>query len=438
MKKNSLYFRTAVVGLAVGMALGLSACGTEKQPEIDLNESENLEDGGLYIEEMDESDSLQEPQVEESQEPDTEASGMEVVEPETVDTPHAYVHTGMFDDIFAEKGDANLMYSPLSLDYVVGMLYQGASDEVKASIDAYLRDEAAAFTQDAGIYMDGLPESVQVSNAMFVNGTGGLNADTEQILKDQYHAGIEALDFLSPDAVARVDAWCNENTNGLITHLFDDMSEMDAAVVNALYFHQDWEEQITDDAVWADEFKNEDGSTSSVDMVHFKGDGYVETSQGEGFVKYYEGGRYCFIGMIPKEDREFTMQDIDLYMAADSMVSGTKVNVVMPEFTIESDMGLNDVLKGAWANLEIMFDESAFPGFLADGTPMGVTSVIQKTKIIVDRKGTEAAAVTGAAMETMAALPEDSKLVELNRPFAFMIYDCESGQPLFMGKVTGL
>ena len=68
-----------------------------------------------------------------------------------------------------------------------------------------------------------------------------------------------------------------------------------------------------------------------------------------------------------------------------------------------------------------------------------VGSVIQKTHIELDEKGTKAAAVTVIDMKCEATCVEpvrEKKEVILNRPFAFAIVDTESGTPVFAGIVN--
>ena len=63
-----------------------------------------------------------------------------------------------------------------------------------------------------------------------------------------------------------------------------------------------------------------------------------------------------------------------------------------------------------------------------------ISNVIHKTYIQVDEKGTKAAAVT-AISAADAAMPEEPKRVNLDRPFLFMIVDNENKLPVFIGYV---
>ena len=73
---------------------------------------------------------------------------------------------------------------------------------------------------------------------------------------------------------------------------------------------------------------------------------------------------------------------------------------------------------------------AALPDF-CDGCVL--STVIQKTYLEVDEKGTTAAAATGGMVTTSARGP-----VVVNRPFAFALIDNASGAPLFLGAIGNL
>ncbi len=76
---------------------------------------------------------------------------------------------------------------------------------------------------------------------------------------------------------------------------------------------------------------------------------------------------------------------------------------------------------------------------MTNGNNIYISSVIHKTFISVAEQGTKAGAATVVAMnEATAALAEDPKQVYLTRPFLYMIIDCESNLPLFLGTMMDL
>ena len=89
-------------------------------------------------------------------------------------------------------------------------------------------------------------------------------------------------------------------------------------------------------------------------------------------------------------------------------------------------MGMTDAFNGAIAD---------FKGLgTSDRGNIFISRVIHKTYIEVSPKGTKAGAATVVEMEDECA-PwfEEMKTVHLDRPFIYMLIDCENNQPFFMG-----
>ena len=66
-----------------------------------------------------------------------------------------------------------------------------------------------------------------------------------------------------------------------------------------------------------------------------------------------------------------------------------------------------------------------------------VSKIIQNDRLIIDEDGTKAAAVTSIMVDgCMAAFEEKQKLqVYLNRPFALLLMDGATDEPLFVAKI---
>jgi serpin B len=65
--------------------------------------------------------------------------------------------------------------------------------------------------------------------------------------------------------------------------------------------------------------------------------------------------------------------------------------------------------------------------------------VLHKTFISVAEKGTKAGATTVVAMaDKCAVMEEKPKVVYLDRPFVYMLIDCETNVPFFVGTMMSL
>lgn len=116
------------------------------------------------------------------------------------------------------------------------------------------------------------------------------------------------------------------------------------------------------------------------------------------------------------------------------------MNVSVPKFKVEYSAALDEALQALGvrtvydpenADLSAMLDPSSLPG-----QQHFLDTVLHKTYIAVDEKGTEAAAVT-AAMTGESAAPERPTLVRTftaDSPFWFVIRDNANGEILFTGR----
>ncbi|MEA4921611.1 MAG: serpin family protein, partial [Clostridiaceae bacterium] len=88
--------------------------------------------------------------------------------------------------------------------------------------------------------------------------------------------------------------------------------------------------------------------------------------------------------------------------------------------------------------LVMMGLSDAFNAQQADFSKMGegdfvISNVMQKVRITVDTKGTEAAAVTMVGVDATAMPADQPVVLDFNRPFFYVIMDKETAMPLFMG-----
>ena len=112
------------------------------------------------------------------------------------------------------------------------------------------------------------------------------------------------------------------------------------------------------------------------------------------------------------------------------------VDLTMPKFEFESEFDLGRALESM--GMPAAFGgEADFSGMT--GSPdLFIDSVVHKAFVLVDEEGTEAAAATAVVMAEMAAPPQDSVTMTIDRPFIFLIRDNESGSILFAGRVLSL
>lgn len=173
---------------------------------------------------------------------------------------------------------------------------------------------------------------------------------------------------------------------------------------------------------------------------------YLEDEQACGFIKYYEGRKYAFVGLLPNED--VPLADYVAGLSGDKLLAllanqrAVKVETAIPEFSCDYSLQMNAMLQAFGVRDAFDSELADFSGIgNYDGYPLYISQVLQKCHIEVDAQGTKAAAVTVVEVKATSSYvpPEEVKYVYLDRPFVYLLLDCERGNlPLFVGVVADI
>jgi serpin B len=210
-------------------------------------------------------------------------------------------------------------------------------------------------------------------------------------------------------------------------------------LVNALAFEGEWSEIYRENQVRVGQFVKEDGTALEVDMMYGTDGKYLDDGRATGFIKQYRGGKYAFAALLPNEGISVSeyVNSLDGATLTSLLAEAEKIQVktAIPKFEIEYDTEMSDVLKTMGMTDAFDFERADFSnlGRSTEGN-ICINRVIHKTYIQVGEKGTKAGAASVVEMvNKMSFEPNDSKQVYLDRPFVYMIIDCENNLPLFIG-----
>ncbi len=210
-------------------------------------------------------------------------------------------------------------------------------------------------------------------------------------------------------------------------------------LINALSFEAEWETIYKEYQIWPDTFTTEDGQKQQVDFMYSGESLYLENADCRGFIKYYLSQKYAFVALLPNEG--LTVADLANRLDGAQLrallnnAQQTTVHAALPKFSVEYDCNMNDILQQ-------MGLTDAFNPALADFSgiadyPLFINQVLHKTRLVVDEKGTKAGAATAVGPEA-GYMPEEIQEVYLDRPFIYLLIDCQTQQPLFIGTVMEL
>jgi len=288
-------------------------------------------------------------------------------------------------------------------------------------------------------------DPLRIVNAFFVGNNVTLRREFAQTFLDYYCGRAITVDFTSNEAVHAVNQWASDSTEGLITEIIREFDpDTIAAIANAIYFSDRWVWEFSEENTTEDTFHSPTGDITAFFMLR-EGNNqvYYEDDNVQAMPLRFKTGGGLYI-ILPKDGdaagllSSMTSKYFDTIQSDSILATG---KLLLPRFSIESGaMELSDTLKALGVPL---FDELTAPltgGLVEESIPVWLSGAIQKAVIIVDEKGTTAAAVTilpapGAAPPT----PTEPFEMNCNSPFVFVLYDRTNdggNQVLFTGIVN--
>lgn len=355
----------------------------------------------------------------------------------------------------------NVMISGASLMFALDMAAVGANGETYKQIARLFKKGATKrdLVSFANTYRKNLTKNgmVNIANSIWINNNNlrennvEVNEEYLNFLRKYFKAASASLDF-NDDAKKIINTWISDKTKGMIKDGVDKLNdETLMLIVNAMAFEGKWAKEYSESQINENgTFTNSKGEKETAKMLSSMESYYLSSDSAEGFLKYYEGGKYAFMAMLPF-DKDISMSDFisgmdegefSEFLQSKSMYD---VETLIPSFEFDYDINLNNTLKNM--GMELPFKESADflkmidPATVNPNLVVYIGNVIQKTHIELDENGTKAAATTIIEITcgTTSVEPERrTKRVILDRPFVFAIMDMETGTPVFCGAVNSV
>ena len=223
-----------------------------------------------------------------------------------------------------ENKKENKVYSPLSIKYALSMLAEGAEGESKKQILDIIYDYKTNKYENS--------KNISLANAMFIKETykNKINNNYKTSLVDKYNAEVIIDSFMSP---VNINSWVSNKTLDLINNLFDDISDEDLILINALAIDMEWEDKFIytypdypsyvtyehekfswfgPDEVTAKQFKDMDekisgmeinASVNRYDIVNVLGESNIRKIVKEELIKYLNENNWTIRGMYDRDNK---------------------------------------------------------------------------------------------------------------------------------------
>ena len=348
----------------------------------------------------------------------------------------------------ANNNGVNLFTSPLSVSIALGMTSNGANGATRDAINNTLG--FAKFDQDeVNSYFNklitGLPKvdpntSLSIANSIWYRQDFTVLPTFLKTDSSYFHAKIQALDFGNPSSLNTINSWVNNQTNGKIPTILDQIYPNDVMyLINAIYFKSKWQSKFDQSQTHNQAFYLPDNST-------------VQASFMQGTVNYYiskTSSVSANVIELPYINDKFSMVIVEPYGSStiknivanldtatwNSWMRGMNpINgkVIMPKFKFSFSTLLNDELTQLGMG-NAFSDAADFTGINPGGN-LHISKVQHKAYVEVDETGTEAAAATAVGIVITAV--ENPPVITIDHPFLFVIREVKSGLILFAGVMN--
>lgn len=346
-------------------------------------------------------------------------------------------------------GEGNTLVSPLSVLQALAMAANGAAGDTLTQMEDAFGADLDSLNAWLYAWVHALPDeegsAVHVANGIWLNADGHLTVEPDFLKTNgtYYGAGVYEKPF-APALAAEINAWVAEHTAGRIGQIIDEVpADAMTYLVNALSFDGTWESVYREDQVQSGTFTAADGAEQDADFMYSTEQMYMEDEHAAGFIKYYEGRKLAFAALLPEagmgvEEYAATLTGAHLRQLLSGAREDILVDAAIPKFSSEYGAELSKALAAMGIGDAFDMDKADFSrlGVSEDGN-LYISRVMHKCTIDVHEQGTEAGAAT--ALEIRAAgMPIPGKPVFLDHPFLYMLIDCQTNVPIFIGAVTGL
>jgi serine protease inhibitor len=358
-----------------------------------------------------------------------------------------------FQEILKENPGKNLLVSPFSAATALGMVYNGAHGKTRDEMNQTLgfgsmeREEVNRENKDLMEALQGADPKVtlNIANSLWGNHHLKFKPDFLKANQDDYQAEVNILDFSKPGASDAVNQWVSDKTMGKIPQIIGPLTPLDKLVlVNAVYFKGNWASQFKKEATKPAPFHLTDGTSPDRPFMRQTHDyAYLDTGKFQAVRLPYGNGRLSLLVFLPSKDS--SLADFCAGLTPDhwnqwmGQLRGRKVILSLPKFKIEFKQDLIPSLsamgmEGAFDPASADFGDMAF--FDRRLMNLYLSQALQKTYMLVDEEGTEAAAATAFVVHVLAVRREPPPVVmTVDRPFFIALVDGQTQALLFTGAV---
>jgi serpin B len=341
----------------------------------------------------------------------------------------------IYQELASEPG--NLFFSPYSVSSALSMTCAGARENTEKQMLQVLHQQSQSGLHPAFLSLNNQLSANEKYELNIANGlclTGGdVRKNFKKLLKDNYNAEIFSGDL------KKINSWANKKTKGKIPKILDQLDSNSACILlNAIYFKADWESEFDSRSSFYIDFFTSINSSIKTKIMHqtsrYK---YFENSKIKVLEIPYKSGASMIVFLPHKIDGlsefELNLESLPEIIEKLDSQQPQRVKLAFPKMKMKTDYDLANVCMEL--GMKDAFNSNAdFSGMSKN--PLSIAKIKHKAFLVVDEKGTAAAAVTAVEMKCTSMPPQNKVEFRADHPFMFLIRDNETGSLLFIGRMT--
>ncbi len=353
--------------------------------------------------------------------------------------------------------EGNIFFSPYSISTALAMTYEGAKGQTAEEMQFVLHIPENANIRRANIEkiyndinQDDKKYKLSTANALWAQEDFKFLDDYFSIVEEYYGGKVTNLNFDEKPEESRIiiNNWVEDKTNNKIKDLIPvgiikpRLTRL--ILTNAIYFKGNWVKQFNENDTKEQNFRLMPSNTNiKVPMIQRTDDeskfNYAENSDVQLLELPYSSEDLSMLILLPKDDnledleKSFTLKKLTQWR--DSL-SEQRVNVYIPKFKFETKYFMAETLKDM--GMPIAFSDNADFSGMTGKKDLKIYNVIHQAFVEVNEEGTEAAAATAVIMGRITSVGPEPVIptFRADHPFIFIIQQKDSGNILFMGRVS--
>ncbi|XP_058710232.1 alpha-2-antiplasmin isoform X2 [Poecile atricapillus] len=337
-------------------------------------------------------------------------------------------------EVQLESNRANVVLSPLSIALALSHLALGAANQTeKHLLEVMHLESVPCLHHMLGTLRRRLTEStLSLGSRLYLQ--KGFEVK-EKFLEDSekfYGAKPMTLSGMSQDDLVAINNWVKEATHGQIPSFLQQLPENTVMLLlNAIYFHGFWRNKFNASFTGPDVFHLDSEFVVPVEMMRaaeYPLSWFTLESQDIQVAKFPFKSNVSFVVLVPNQNNWNTSHVLENFPYKELcrlFRREVPTMVKFPKIKLDYKLELNQVL--SQLGLQELFTSPNLQKITEE--PLFVSSVQHQATLELKEDGVEASAATSIAVS------RSFSTFSLDRPFVFIIFEDETGIPLFIGSV---